>query len=53
VPLPVELAVGADYGLTVLNGSSPQAYEFAMFILSIDGQRVLAKHGFAAPALPQ
>jgi ABC-type molybdate transport system substrate-binding protein len=51
--LPVELAVGADYGLTVLNGSSPQAYEFAMFILSIDGQRVLAKHGFAAPALPQ
>jgi len=41
------------YGLTVLNGSSPQAYEFAMFILSIDGQRVLAKHGFAAPALPQ
>ena len=53
VPLPVELAVGADYGLTVLNGSSPQAYELAMFILSIDGQRVLAKHGFAAPALPQ
>jgi len=53
VPLPVELAVGADYGLTVLNSSSPQAYEFAMFILSIDGQRVLAKHGFAAPALPQ
>lgn len=53
VPLPVELAVGADYGLTVLNRSSPQAYEFAMFILSIDGQRLLAKHGFAAPALPQ
>jgi len=24
-----------------------------MFILSTDGQRVLAKHGFAAPALPQ
>src|SRR5215469_9640182 len=53
VPLPAELAVGADYGLTVLNGSSPQAYTFAMFILSIDGQRVLAKRGFAAPALPQ
>jgi len=53
VPLPAELAVGADYGLTVLNGSSPQAYAFAMFILSIDGQRVLAKRGFAAPALPQ
>jgi len=53
VPLPAELAVGADYGLTVLNGSSPQAYTFAMFILSIDGQRVLAKRRFAAPALPQ
>ena len=51
--LPDELAVGADYGLTVISGASPQAYQFAMFILSVDGQRVLAKHGFAAPALPQ
>jgi molybdate transport system substrate-binding protein len=53
VALPNELAVGADYGLTVLDGASPQAYQFAMFILSVDGQRILAKHGFAAPALPQ
>ena len=53
VALPDELAVGADYGLTVLNGASPQAYQFAMFILSVDGQRILARHGFAAPALPQ
>jgi ABC-type molybdate transport system substrate-binding protein len=53
VALPDELAVGADYGLTVLNGASPQAYQFAMFILSVDGQRILAKHGFAAPGLPQ
>ena len=53
VTLPDELAVGADYGLTVLAGASPQAYQFAMFILSTDGQRILAKHGFAAPALPQ
>ena len=53
VALPDELAVGADYGLTVLAGASPQAYQFAMFILSTDGQRILAKHGFAAPALPQ
>jgi molybdate transport system substrate-binding protein len=42
-----------DYGLTVLTGASPQAYLFAMFILSVDGQRMLATHGFAAPALPQ
>jgi ABC-type molybdate transport system substrate-binding protein len=53
VALPDELAVGADYGLTVLNGASPQADQFAMFILSVDGQRILARHGFAAPALPQ
>jgi molybdate transport system substrate-binding protein len=53
VALPDELAVGADYGLTVLNGASPAAYQLAMFILSTNGQRILAKHGFAAPALPQ
>jgi ABC-type molybdate transport system substrate-binding protein len=28
------------------------AFEQAMFILSADGQRVLAKYGFAAPTLP-
>ena len=52
VALPVDLVVGADYGLTVLSRASPQAYQFAVFILSVEGQRVLAKHGFAAPALP-
>jgi len=52
VALPDDLAVGADYGLTVVNRASPQAYQFAMFILSVDGQRVLARHGFAAPSLP-
>jgi molybdate transport system substrate-binding protein len=53
VALPDELAVGADYGLTVIIGAPPQAYQLAMFILSVEAQRVLAKHGFAAPALPQ
>jgi ABC-type molybdate transport system substrate-binding protein len=52
VALADELAVAADYGLTVLTRASPQAYQFAMFILSVDGQRVLARHGFAAPLLP-
>jgi molybdate transport system substrate-binding protein len=37
----------------VVGGASPQAYQFAIFVLSVDGQRILAKHGFAAPALPQ
>jgi molybdate transport system substrate-binding protein len=53
VQLPDALAVGADYGLTVMNGASAPAYKFALFILSAEGQRTLAKHGFAAPALSQ
>jgi ABC-type molybdate transport system substrate-binding protein len=51
VPLPDALAVGAHYGLTVMNEASPAAYRFAMFILSTEGQGILAKHGFAAPGL--
>jgi molybdate transport system substrate-binding protein len=53
VQLPDTLAVGADYGLTVMNGASVPAYQFALFILSAEGQRMLAKHGFAAPGLTQ
>jgi ABC-type molybdate transport system substrate-binding protein len=53
VALPDALAVGADYGLTVLDGAPPAAYRFAMFMLSTDGQRILDKHGFTAPAMPQ
>ncbi|MET0924550.1 MAG: substrate-binding domain-containing protein, partial [Xanthobacteraceae bacterium] len=52
VALPDDLAVGADYGLTVVTRASPQAYQFAMFILSLNGQRALATYGFAAPLLP-
>ena len=50
VQLPDALAVGADYGLTVISGAPPAAYRFAMFILA-DGQRILADYGFAAPNL--
>lgn len=53
VRLPESLAVGADYGLTLVNGASPKAAGFAMFILSPDGQRILARHGFTAPGLPK
>lgn len=49
VQLPASLAVGADYGLTVINGASPDAKKFAGFILSAEGQGILSKHGFAAP----
>ena len=34
VPLPDPLAVGADYGLTVMNDAPAAAYRFALFILS-------------------
>ena len=50
IALPDALAVSADYGLTVLDGASPQAYRFAMYILSTDGRRILLTHGFGAPA---
>jgi molybdate transport system substrate-binding protein len=53
VALPDELAVGADYGLTVIANAAPDAYRFGMSILSADSQRILAKYGFSAPALPQ
>lgn len=47
--LPDQLAVGADYGLTILAGTPEQqaaTARFAMFILSPDGQAILAKWGF-------
>jgi molybdate transport system substrate-binding protein len=52
VALPDALAVSADYGLTVTSGASPGAWQFALFILSSEGQRMLASHGFSAPNLP-
>jgi len=51
IALPDNLAVGADYGLTVVLDASPAAYRFALFILSPEGQHILADHGFSAPGL--
>ena len=53
IALPDALAVSADYGLTVTNDASPGAYRFALFILSSEGQGILASHGFSAPGLPE
>lgn len=52
IALPEELAVRADYGLTVMADASPGAYQLALFILSPEGQRILASYGFSAPNLP-
>lgn len=49
VALPESLAVGADYGLTVVNDAPATAQRFARFILSPDGQKILSSYGFAAP----
>lgn len=51
VALPAELTVGADYGLTVMDGAPPEAYDFAGFILSDDGRHILTAHGFVVPQL--
>lgn len=46
IDVPAELAVGADYGLTVLAGAPAEAASLAAFILSAEGQRILAGYGF-------
>ncbi|HEY0207034.1 MAG TPA: extracellular solute-binding protein [Acetobacteraceae bacterium] len=51
MPLPPELEVGPEYGLTVLSGS-PAAARFALFVLSEPGQAILARHGLVPVALP-
>jgi hypothetical protein len=33
--------------------ASPRAYQFALFILSPEGQRILASYGFSAPNLSE
>lgn len=53
VPLPEDLAVGADYGLTVVADAPPAAWRLALYILAPAGQAVLARHGFSAPNLPR
>ena len=44
--IPDELAVAADYGLIVLKNAPAQAIGFSQFLLSEDGQDVLASYGF-------
>lgn len=52
VHLPPALAVEANYGLTILKDAhQDRAAQFALFILSPQGQKILADHGFDAPLL--
>jgi len=52
IQLPPELAIGADYGLIVLNDAKLLAWRLAVFILSLEGQQILTQHGFISGALP-
>ena len=47
VQVPEALAVGADYGLTVVKGARPGSEKFAAYVLSAPGQAILSKHGFS------
>jgi molybdate transport system substrate-binding protein len=51
--LPRKLTVAAPFGLTVLNGASSDAQQFAAYILSSSGQRILASYGFTPECLPK
>ncbi len=52
IALPAALATGADYGLTVLKGAdAARANALVLFILSAEGQKILARYGFDAPLL--
>lgn len=44
------LAVGADYGMIVLDGAPPAARSLADFILGPEGQEILASYGFEPAA---
>jgi molybdate transport system substrate-binding protein len=46
------LAVGADYGLTVMNGASPAAHRLTLTILSPDGKPSSPITGSALPPSP-
>ena len=52
VELPPELSVGPEYGLTVSRKAQAPAADFAMYLLSPQGQATLKAYGFISVALP-
>jgi ABC-type molybdate transport system substrate-binding protein len=53
VALPPELTVGSEYGLTVSRKAQSGATDFAMYLLSPQGQAKLRVFGFVPVALPE
>jgi len=52
IALPPALRVGPEYGIALIKGAAPAAAGLMLYIMSVDGQRTLADHGFAAVGLP-
>lgn len=52
VELPDACRVVPDYTMAIVKGGKPEARELALFMLSVDGQRLLAAAGFVPVALP-
>lgn len=48
VALPASLAVGADYGLTILKRANPDATKFADYLLADEAQQIFVRYGFVA-----
>jgi ABC-type molybdate transport system substrate-binding protein len=48
VAVPAALAVGAEYGVTTMTGAPASATALVKFLISPEGSRILARHGFAA-----
>lgn len=51
IDLPAQLQVAADFALALLSDRR-EALAFFLFVLSPEGQAILDRHGFVAPALP-
>ncbi|MEJ6486201.1 molybdate ABC transporter substrate-binding protein [Nostoc punctiforme UO1] len=46
IELPKDLVVTANYGMTLMNNASSAGMMLATYILSLNGQKILAKYGF-------
>lgn len=52
VEFPTTLRVGPEYGLAVMKDAGPAAVALAFYILSPEGQAILARYGFDPVGLP-
>ena len=52
VDVPEPITAGPEYGLAILKGADPQAQDFALYMLSPEGQQIFAQFGFAPVGLP-